>query len=818
MSLPDFSVRRPVFTTMFTLMTLLIGVVALTRLRIDMLPAVELPRLSVRTGYDGASPEVVERLVTQILEEIVAAVPGVEEMTSSSREGRSDIRVTFGWGTDLDVVAQDVQARIDDEISELPEDVVRPQIRKFDIASFPVVLLGISSALDPVQLTEIVEKQVRYRFARVPGVAQVDLWGGYPREVRIELDPARLNALRLPLDVVTNAIRDANLDLPAGTIERGRYEVTLRAPAEFTSLDEINSTVVAIRDGAPVRLGQISKVLDTYERRTRIVRIDGETGIRVAIRKQGEANTVEVAKAILAEIDACNRDMPQIHVVPVSNQGNFIERSIENVALSVLYGGGFAVLVLLFFLRSVRSTAVVALAIPISAIATFALVYLAGFTLNLMTLGGLALGVGMMVDSSIVVLENVFRRQREEGESAPVAAVRGAVEVAPAILASTITTLVIFLPVVFVRGAVGLLFQELALVIVFSLVSALLVALTVLPMLASRLLPAPATAAVADAPARRGLDGLYGRLIHGALQNRGLTVLVAVAALAASLTMLPAIGTEFLPPSDESEVRVTAEMELGTRTDLVDRQARIVETAVRDAVPEARAVIVSVEGGTQDSAEASVQVSLVPPQDRARSNVAIADDLRELLDGNVAGAVVRTRARQGQFLLERLLGSGQEGLAIEVRGFEFGVLDVLARQAVETVASTPGVTDVDVSREEGIPQQMLLVDPGQGRRRRPDRARRGRGARDRGRRHARWGLPRRRQLLSHSRAAAGRRPADPRRGLDLTLSTPTGDDVALRSVLDDRAGRGPVVIDRKDQQRIITVSANVSPAARLGRG
>ncbi|HKL26380.1 MAG TPA: efflux RND transporter permease subunit, partial [Desulfuromonadales bacterium] len=347
MKLPQISVRRPVLTTMVTLIVVLLGLFSLSRLQIDLLPNIELPTLSIRTNYQGASPEVMERLVTQIVEEIVATIPGVEEMSSQSSEGSSTVRVSFAWGTDIDTAALDVQAKLEDEINELPDDVQRPRVSKFDIASFPVVLLGISSNLDPVELTELVENQVRYRFGRLPGVAQVDLWGGFDREVRVELDPDRIKAQRLPLDQILEAIRNANLDLPTGRIEQGRYEVTLRAPAEFASLEQIRNTVIHQEDGAAVTLGQVARVRDTYEKLRRIVRLNGEPGLRVAIRKQADANTVEVAKAILAEIDEVNRLFPQINIIPVINQGNFIERSIANVARSVLYGGGLSIFVLL---------------------------------------------------------------------------------------------------------------------------------------------------------------------------------------------------------------------------------------------------------------------------------------------------------------------------------------------------------------------------------------------------------------------------------------------------------------------------------------
>jgi len=488
MNLPSFSVKRPIFTTMVTLILVILGAVSLSRLQIDMLPSIELPTLTIRTNYEGASPEVMERLVTQIIEEIIATVPGVEEITSTSSEGRSTVRVSFAWGTDIETAAIDVQGKLEDEINELPDDIVRPRIRKFDIASFPVVLLGISSNLDPVELTELIEVQIRYRFARIPGVAQVDVWGGFNREVRIELDPDRIKAVGLPLDRVLMAIRNANLDLPAGKIEQGRYELMLRAPAEFINLDQIRDTVIDQREDGAITLGQIAEVKDTYEKLSRLIRVNGGRGVRVAIRKQANANTVEVSKRILSEIEAVNQAFPQIKVVPVINQGNFIERSIANVGRTVLYGGGLAIVVLLFFLRNIRSTLVISLSIPISIVTTFALIYFGGFTLNLMTLGGLALGVGMMVDSSIVVLENIFRRGSENGEMPEKASVEGAREVGPAIIASTITTLIIFLPLIFIRGVSGILFKEMAYVIIFALVCSLTLALSLVPMLASRLL------------------------------------------------------------------------------------------------------------------------------------------------------------------------------------------------------------------------------------------------------------------------------------------------------------------------------------------
>ncbi len=814
MNLAQFSVRRPVFTTMVTLILIVLGAVSLSRLQIDLMPSIELPTASVRTEYEGASPEVMERLITQIMEEIVATVPGVEEISSTSEEGQSRVNVMFVWGTDLDAAAIELRSAIEDEISELPDDIVRPRISKFSIDTFPVVLIGISSPLDPIELTQLIEDRIRHRFTQISGVAQVDLWGGFPREIRIEIDPDKINALGLSLNHVLDALRDANLDLPAGQIEEGRYEVTLRAPAQFENVAAIRDTVIEMRGGAAVTIGEIAEVRDTFEKLTRMVRVNGERGIRIAIRKQSGANTVEVSRRILEQIEILNGEFPQVRIIPVINQGNFIELSIQNVARSVLYGGGLAILILLFFLRNVRSTLVISLSIPISIVATFALVYFGGLTINLMTLGGLALGVGMMVDSSIVVLENIFRLRDEEGDQSENAAAVGAWEVAPAITASTITTLVIFLPIVFVKGVSGLLFRELAYVIAFALVCSLLLSLSLVPMLASKLLKPKGMdrtdsrwierlKQMAEAWFDR-LNANYLKVLDAALRHKTLVVGVSVAMFGSSLLIAPLIGSEFLPPSDEGEVRISGEMEVGTRLELVDRQTRLMESIVYPAVPEAVSTVASVNGN-----EGEIRISLVKASQRKRSNVEIAADLRERLEGRIPGMEIRTRAPQGQFLLERIIG-GAEGITVEIRGFELDVLKALSDKVAEAIAAVDGITDIDRSFDEGTPQQEILLDR---------------------RKIADLGFTPRDVTEVIQTAIAGSRAGNyhslgnsyrilvqlkdaEKRSIDevlnLTLRTGSGETVALRNLVTTVGSRAPLEITRKDQQRQVTVQANVS--------
>jgi len=812
MNFAQATVRRPVFTSMVTLIVVVLGLVSLSRLQIDLLPPIELPTLTVRTQFEGADPVVMESLVTQIVEEIVATVPGVEELTSTSYEGNSSVKVSFGWGTSIDEVAVDVRATLEDEINELPDDVTGPRVSKFDVDTYPVVILGISSKLDPVELTNIVENQIRYRFARIAGVAQVDPWGGFNREVRVELDPDRIAAFGLSLDHVLDAIRDANLDRPAGKIQQGSYEVTLRAPAEFSSLEEIRGTMILRHQGAVVTLGQIASIVDTYEKKSRIIRVNGEQGLRVAIRKQPQANTVEVAKRVLKEVEKLNRDFPQIHVAAVTNQGNFIQRSIDNVSQSVLYGGVLAVLVLLFFLRNLQSTLIISLSIPISVIATFALLYFSGFTLNLMTLGGLALGVGMMVDSSIVVLENIFRRQQENAEASSEAAVRGSHEVSSAVIAGTLTTLVIFLPLIFIQGVSGELFKELAYVIMFSLLCSLLVALGLLPVLAAKLLERHAPEKSKKAGVMDLLSTVYHDFLLLALRHKIITVVTSLVIFSGTLLLTPFIGSEFLPPSDEGEVRVTGEMEVGTHLDILDQQSRVLEKHVFPLVPEAVSSVVSVTAsGTRGSSKArtSISMSLLPASQRQRSNEAIAGDLRRQLDGKIPGMKIRTRAPQGQFLLERIL-STTEGVTVEVRGYELDTLNLLSSQVAESIRDINGVTDVEMSREAGIPQQEIKIDRAKA---------------------ADLGVSVKDILTVIETAVAGSKAGEYRvegnsyrilvqlqdaenRSIDeilnLNVQSPTGDKIALHNLVSAQRNEGPVTIERKDRQRLVSVTANVS--------
>ncbi len=821
MKLSEFSIHRPIFSWMVTLVVVIIGLVSLSRLPVDLMPEIVYPTLNVNASYRNTGPEEIEEIITRPVEEALSAVPGVEEVFSSSSEGSSSVRIMFAWGTNLESAASDVRERLDRIVGRLPEEVDRPTLRKFDPAQQPILQFGALTNLDPVQARRIIDEQIAYRLERVAGVASVDVYGGRQREIQVNLDPLKLKALGLPLNAITSKIRQENVDMPAGVIERGNYDILLRIPGVFTGLDQLRATVVAVRDGVPIQLREIASVDDTFQRITRVARINDREGMRLAVYKQSGQNTVNVAERVLKEIGEIQKDIPQIEIIPTSNSAEYIRRAINNVSSSAMWGAGLAVLVLLVFLANIRSTLVVAISIPISIIGTIALIYFGGFTLNTMTLGALALGVGMLIDSSIVVLENIYRME-EAGVPPLKAAVDGVNEVAAAITAGAVTTMAVFLPMIFMRGMSGVMFKQLAYVISFSILMGLLVALTMVPMLSARLIRAvrpvgPAAMKPGARLARFFLDGFnkvadgYKRLLHWALSHRALVLGAVGAVLVGCLFLIRLVGTEYMPTTDENEVRVTVEMEVGTRLEVMNRTFATVTEIVKRAVPE----IVTQEesfggGGWRSGANTgSMTLKLVPRGRRSRSSEDIAVALRREL-ADIPGTVIRTRASGGQMMFGMRGGGGQERLQVEVRGYDLTVAEALARQVQEIVKKVPGVTDTRLSREIGNPEELLVIDRQAAADMRLSVSEIGQSIQT---------------VLSGTQAGYFREAGREFRILvkvkdseflgipdilDLTINNAAGEAISLRNVIDTRPRRGPIRIERRDRERVVTVSGEIA--------
>ncbi|HDQ00768.1 MAG TPA: efflux RND transporter permease subunit [bacterium] len=819
MSIAQGPVNRPILTFIIFIIIIILGLVSLSRLSIDLMPEITYPTISVITNYGNVGPQEMEDLVTRPIEEALAAVQRVEEINSTSTEGRSLVRVSFTWGTDLDVAVNDIRDRIDRVLGRLPEDIERPMIRKFDLSAFPISIVGISSNLNPLELRQLVEDQVKYRLERVPGVAAVDIRGGLSREIHVDLKATQLKALGLSPASVIAALRNENRNLPAGLFEKGNLEVLIRTQGEFSSLEDIENTVITLRQGTPILVSDVADIRDSWEEIRQAVRINGKAGLRISINKQSGVNTVSVAEAVAQEIERINNDIPQIELVPLIDTSIYIKRAINNVGNATILGGILAVIVLFLFLRNLSSTIIIATAIPISVIATFGLMYFGGFTLNIITFGGLALGIGMLVDSAIVVLENIYRH-RENGVGSIPSALTGASEVGSAILASTLTTIVVFFPVVFIRGMSGIMFQQMAYVVSFALLCALVVALTLIPMLASRFLRLEKTAnphaknrfqKIYEISERgfKLVEDQYSHILQWALKHRKTVVSVAFGLFIVSLFLVRFIGVELMPSADEGEVRVNLEMGVGTRLEVIDQAARTVEQIVDSEVPEKKSTLTRVAGGgwrASGGHTAEVRVTLVDQKHRNRSSEQIANDLRKKLS-LLPGVTIRTRAGQGLFLL-RMGTSQDDNVNVEIRGYDLKTAHQLALQVESLIKTVPGITDTRISREEGSPEQTIRIDR---------------------QKAASLGLSVTRVGESLQTAVGGTQASYYREGgkqfrilvrlsekdrkdlqdlLDLAVINDRGEPIILRNVVTAVPSEGPVRIERKDQERIITINAN----------
>ncbi len=818
MNISIFSVKRPVLTTMVCLIICILGGISLYRLPIDLMPEITYPTLSISTSYENASSREIEEMISRPLEEALAVVPGIEEITSTSTEGSSSIRMSFSWGTDLEAASNDIRDRVDRIIGKLPEEASRPRLRKFDLASFPILICGVSSNLDPVQMRKMIDDEIKYRIERLPGVAALDVRGGLDREIHINLNPDRVKALEIPLPQIRRKIIDENVNMPVGTVFKDNFEIMVRTDSQYKNFEELKHIVVAVKNGVPVRLMDIAEVEDKWQRVNSFTRINGRPGLRLSIQKQAGTNTVQVAELVLKEIENINRDFPQFHLITIIDSSAYIKSSIRNVTTAIFFGGLLAIFVLLIFLRNIRSTIIIATAIPISIISTFIIMYFGNFTLNIMTLGGLALGIGMLVDNAIVVLDNIMRHG-EKTEDSKIAAVAGSTEVMSAIVASTLTTLAVFLPLIFVKGMAGVMFKQLAMVISFSLFSSLIIALTLVPMLSSRILKFNKTETEKNS---KGIFGLLGKMftwledsykeiLELSLKHRFITIFLTIILFVSSFFLVPLIGVEFMPQADEGELRISVEMEVGTRIDIMNSQMMKIEKIINDSVPEIDSMVVRIGSSGWRSSGANsgnFRIALKSGDERQRSSEEIANILRKKLS-LIPGVAIRIRASGGLFIF-RMGQQDSDKLEVEIRGFDLDTAAELSLEIEKSIADIDGITDTKISRESGNPEDIIVID------------------RDR---TADMKLTvvqiaeMLRTVISGSRAGYYHEDGEQYRILvkfsnsekisvddllNLTINNSEGIPVVLKNVVRIEHRTGPMLIERKDQERIIKISANIT--------
>lgn len=820
MKIPEFSVQRKVTTAMLAMILVVIGLISFSRLGLDFFPDIEFPTVSVITSYPGASSEDIENTITRPLEQIINTVSNVKKVNSVTSEGVSVIMVEFEWGSNIDFAAQDIRDQMSRFREYLPEEAEDPLVLKFNISQIPVIFFGITADMPPYKLKDLIEDEVARRLERIEGVASAQAFAMDVREILVDIDRGALESYNLSLNQISLALRMENLNLPGGRIVERHSEFLVRTVGEFTSLDDIRRTVVGLtQTGKPIYVKDIASVRETLKESRYTARIQGEKGVFLIISKRSGANTVITTNAIKKELEEIKKVLPPgINFYTAMDQGDMINRVINRTGNNALVGGILAMLFIMVFLRNWRPTLTIFLAIPLSIITTFIAFYVAGYTINLLTLSGLALGIGMLVDNAVVVIENIFRHV-EEGKPRDQAAQAGASEVGMAITASTLTTIAVFFPMVFASGITGRLTRGLALAIAFSLLASLFVALTVVPMFASILFKANKKEKVtsADSVVRtQKMRRFYKRTLDKAIKKRRWVLGGAVLLFLLSLAIIPFLGTEFMPSMDQSMVILSIKLPVGSSLEETDRIVRMVE----DILTEEPAVeIITAQAGTQaeeDPAEAAGGISpsgthegiiwagLVEKDKRKLTNQELIEKIRIKLP----------RLRDVKFevvdLNQMFMGGAQSPVEIKIFGEELNVLKGLADSIVDRIQDVEGLRDISHSLSEAKPEYHVYVNREQA---------------------SRMGLKISQIAGAVQDAALGTVATRLRKGNDeldirvrlqekyrnnledigkIPILTPLNQIVRLEQVARIVPGEGPIEILRENQARVVNVTANIS--------
>lgn len=713
MTISGLAIRRGVTTAMIYLCLLGFGLFSLSRLPLNRLPEVELPVIAVVTTYVGASPEDVETLLTEPIERAVASVEGVETVQSTSRQGTSIVIVSFTWGTDMSAAEVEVRKNLELFAQDfLPSEASRPLTFAFDPSLAPVMFLALDGPLDGHQLRRIATEQVQPYLGRVEGVAAAEVMGGLDREIHVLLRPAWLEANGVTPGNVQDALRGANVVVPSGAVDDGTQRLAIQPTSLFTSVDQIRDVIVGQRGGRPVRLREVAEVLDTFEEESHVVTADGEPAVMLAVRKQSDANTVEVARAVAEALPRIASRLPEgVSLVPLFDESRPILRAIGNLGQTGAQAFLLTGLVLLLFLRSWRTSLITVIAIPTSIVVAFVFMDALDVTLNLISMAGLALAIGMLVDNGIVVLEAAFQHL-EKGASPSEAALRGAREMSMPLVASTLTTVVVFLPILLVEGVAGELFRDMVLTICISLLASLAVALSLVPLMASRMLAAQkGWLQLRLERATRGLDLLapaYERALAWALARKKRVLFAALAAFALSLAAVPLLGQDFLPKADVSEIRVEVTAAPGTSLDEMRVLVGQVEGLIRDTVPEAEVVTAdygtaegfsAIFGGTAN--KGTLRARLPEPRHRERTQQEIEAALTARFD-EVPGLQVEV----AQFSMS---GGGGD-IEVKIFGEDLDELRAFGESLEGEVSRVDGVRDARFSMLQGSPELSLRYD------------------------------------------------------------------------------------------------------------
>ncbi|HKY61546.1 MAG TPA: efflux RND transporter permease subunit [Gemmatimonadota bacterium] len=722
--LPSWAIRHPIGTITLSTVAIVLGTYFLGRLSIDLLPPIQYPQIRVSLTNSGVAPEVMEETVAKPLEAALATTEDVERIESEIQEGRVGLDLHFRYGTDVDFALQDASKNLDRARASLPEEADPPTIFKFDPAQIPVYEVGFSSSTrDLIDLRDWVDNRLRPQLLTIQGVASVDVSGGLEREVQVILDQERLRSYGLSVSQVIGALRAGNQDVAAGRVTSPDREVVGKTAGKFTSVDQIRALPLTVEGGQRIPLSEIATIRDTNREQRLWARLDGVPAVKLSIRKQPDANTVAVAQGVgdeLASLQASGFVPRDIQVEVIENQADFIEDSIGSVRTAALAGAFLAMVVVLLFLGSLRKTLVIGTAIPLAILATFVMMGLGGLTLNVMSLGGLALGIGLLIDNSIVMLENIFRHREEGNEDPDQAAHEGAGEVQSAVIASTATNLAAVVPFLLISGLAALIFRELILTISFAILASLTVALTLVPTLSAQVAKVRFTSGIARSRPLRAVDagmgrlrGIYRQYAPVAVRRRGLVLGSAVFAFLLAFLLIRGQGSEFLPQVDDGNAGVFLRLPPGASAEETNRVAIEVEEIVR-GMPYVEHMFTTAGGflfggsTSERAGRGSMTISLTRASERDMS----ADEWVQELESRIeergfpgAGVFVRPPRIRGL----RTSTSG-DPVEISIRGDDLSELQRLGQLVMETIEDIPGLENLEPSSEEASPQVNIELD------------------------------------------------------------------------------------------------------------
>ncbi len=730
MSIARFSVTRPITVIMRIAGLVLLGVICLTRLPVDLLPNVTLPMVSVYTQWPNVAPEEIEAEVTRPIERALSTTPGLYHVTSSTEEGNSMVRVQFRWGTDIGRAAVDVLQLVQNAKRSFPSDptLQDPIVAKIDPSQIPILIFGVSGEKDPVKLRTLLDNQIAPMIESAGGVASASVTGGQQRSIIVDVDPVKLRAHHMALADVMRRIVQENLNLPAGIAKQSDTEYLIRSLGWLTSVEQIADVPLGSFNGQTVTVGDVAEVRDGHTETRLYSRLNGEPAVGLLITKQSGVNTVSTAEGVFKRIEMVRKLYPNLQFKVAYDQSQFIRDAVNDVKTNAIIGGILAVLILLFFLRNVRSTLVVALSIPTSITSTFALLYMCGFTLNTMSLGGLALSTGLIVDDAVVVLENIFRHIERDKKSPGEAAISGTGEIISAVVASTWTVMVVFLPLLLIKGQSGQMFTQFALVVIFSLAVSLLDATTVVPMLASRFISGEAHAEnLSNASSDHqnllmrmfhrcgvwfdALDNSYREGLRWALSHKRLVIGGALTITVASFLLWPFVGSEMMPQTDSGDLRASIKLPPGTSLaktnevmlkieDMVNRNPNVM-TAYATAGSS-----MSMRGSSARLTPSQGSLTVKLKEDRKESTGDVIKDLRRQMS-----VIPGVRPRLSQVdLVSTIMSGGNQSVEVDIFGEDLTVLSQLGRDVLRRVRDIPGLQNVDVNWQESTPEIQWRVD------------------------------------------------------------------------------------------------------------